>query len=99
MQRAGATLCGHVGGWCLKIMPLSCLSERSVLPPGVMMASGPELLSRATSGSVALSQPGSVMMFITSVTTEDHMDAQGLVNNLSPGGCLKAMVTSRPGLR
>lgn len=46
-----------------------------VLPPWAMIASRPELLPRAMSGSMDLLQSGSVMMFMVTVTTEGCADA------------------------
>lgn len=44
--------------------------EWPALPPGPLIMFGPELLSRAMSGSVSLHQLGSVLMSMASVATE-----------------------------
>lgn len=72
----------HVDTWCtgrppefmLDILTLgSCRSEWTVVLPDAVVMSGPELQLRAMSGSIALLQPGSVLM--SKVTIEDHVDA------------------------
>lgn len=55
-----------------------------MLPPGDIKTSGPELLSGGMSRSVTLQQPGSVLMSMVSVITEDHADEWSLVKHLSP---------------
>lgn len=53
----------------------SCRSEWTVVLPDAVVMCGPELQLRAMSGSIALLQPGSVLMSKISVTVEDHVDA------------------------
>lgn len=54
-----------------------------MLPPGAMVLSGPELLLRVMSGSVALEQPESELLSTVSVTTEGYMEIWGLISFLT----------------
>lgn len=72
-----------------------------------MVTSGSGLQLRAVSGSVALLQPQSVLMLVTPVAVEGHVDSRGLGLYLGscwcpeptlPLGPSELMVTSRPGL-
>ena len=58
------------------------------------MLSRPELLLRAM--SVALQQPGSVLMFVAHVATKGHTEALGLGHNLWPSWCLRTVPSLQP---
>lgn len=49
------------------VLPGSCQSEWPVLPSRDMVSTGPRLLLKTMSGPVALLQPSSVLMFVTSL--------------------------------
>lgn len=60
------------------------------------MTSGPKLLPGDMSGSLTLQQPGSVLMSMVSVTTEDHADDWSLVRHLSPCWYQRTLLTLGP---
>lgn len=65
-----------------------CRSEWPSLLPNAMVTCGPELRLRAMSESMALLQPGSVLMSKAPVTIDGHTDGQGL----EPCWCPRAML-------
>lgn len=64
--------------------------------PNAMVTSRPGLLRRTMSGSMALLQSGSMLLFITPVTAESCANTQGLGHHLKPGGGLKGMLQLGP---
>lgn len=71
---------------CLRsILPLeSCWSKWPVLPYGAIVCSRPELLLRAMYGSIALWQPGSELISVVPVATEDCAVSWCLICHLEP---------------
>lgn len=57
------------------VLPGSCQSGWPVLPSRDIVSSGPRLLPKAMSGSVALLQPSSVLMSKASVAIEGQVTA------------------------
>lgn len=51
-----------------------CQPERAALPSRTVVTSGPKLLLRALSGSMVLLQLGSMLMSMTHITTEAHVN-------------------------
>lgn len=63
------------------------------VPPGAMGTFRSEQLRRAMSGSVVLTQPGSVLTPVVQVAAKGHKDAQCLGCSLWPCRSLKAMIS------
>ena len=66
------------------LLPGPYRSEWPALSQGTMVMSGPRLQLRNMAGSVALLQPGFMLMSVTPDTIEDHVDVRRLGCHLGP---------------
>lgn len=66
------------------LLQVATLIRWLTLPPEAMLTSGPMLLPRAVSGSVALLQLGSVSMYMVRAFTKSHADVHVLYCCLKP---------------
>lgn len=66
------------------------LMWEACFPSGVMVISGPSLLPRRFSGSMALLKPQFVFMSTAPVTTKDHEESWDLGSHMWPCLCPKA---------
>lgn len=84
MPEVWATVYDHVGVKRMYPNKGQAISKEPVLPHNFMVTSGSILLPRAIYGSVALQQPGSVLISVTPVATNDYAEAYNLGQLMRP---------------